>query len=60
MAAEHIEIFNYLLDGDASRAARTLKAHLQRSLTTNLGLLQMLDPLSPDQYPDYLVPEEAG
>lgn len=57
MAAEHIEIFEALIAGKVRNAAEALDAHLRRSLTMNLMLLEGLRPLPPDQYPVYLIPE---
>lgn len=56
MVGEHITIFEQLLAGRHAAAARTLEAHLRRSLDQNIELLENLGPLPEERRSPYLVP----
>jgi DNA-binding GntR family transcriptional regulator len=56
MAAEHIQIYDALLEGSPESAAAALEGHLRRSLQPNLDLMSRLEPLSSEHRPAYLFP----
>jgi DNA-binding GntR family transcriptional regulator len=56
MFAEHIQIYDALLEGNPESAAAALEAHLRRALRPNLDLLARLEPLADERRPSYLVP----
>lgn len=56
MADEHKEVLDLLLAGNPSDAARSLEAHLKRSVGHNVEVLKQLPPLSDADRPPYLQP----
>lgn len=54
MADEHMLVYRSLLANDLEHAARTLEAHLKRSLGPNLKMLEKLRPLPEHLRPPYL------
>lgn len=54
MADEHMRVYRSLLGNDLESAAKTLEAHLKRSLGPNLKMLEKLRPLPEKLRPDYL------
>lgn len=56
MAAEHIQIYDGLLERNPDAAAAALEAHLRRALRPNLDLLARLEPLPDEHRPSYLIP----
>jgi DNA-binding GntR family transcriptional regulator len=56
MAAEHVQVYDALLEGNPDSAAAALEAHLRRALRPNLDLLARLEPLPDEHRPSYLFP----
>ena len=56
MLAEHVQIYDALLDGNPESAAAALEAHVRRALRPNLDLLARLKPLADENRPSYLIP----
>ncbi len=56
MAAEHLQIYDALLERSPDAAAAALEAHLRRALRPNLELLARLEPLPDARRPPYLIP----
>jgi DNA-binding GntR family transcriptional regulator len=56
MTSEHVDVFDCLLSGKVAAAARTLEAHLRRSVIHNVEILNQLPPLEPGALPPYLQP----
>jgi DNA-binding GntR family transcriptional regulator len=56
MFAEHVQIYDALLDGNPESAAAALEAHVRRALRPNLDLLARLKPLADENRPSYLIP----
>jgi DNA-binding GntR family transcriptional regulator len=56
MFAEHVQIYDALLDGNPEAAAAALEAHVRRALQPNLDLLARLKPLAEENRPSYLIP----
>ena len=59
MLAEHLEIFDRLLDGDRSRASKTLEKHLKRSVETNVRRLGALGALPKSRRVPFLIPADG-
>ncbi len=56
MAAEHLQIYDALLERSPEAAAAALEAHLRRALRPNLDLLARLEPLPDVRRPSFLIP----
>jgi len=56
MAAEHVQVYDALLEKNPESAAAALEAHLRRALRPNLDLLARLEPLPDAHRPSYLIP----
>jgi DNA-binding GntR family transcriptional regulator len=56
MTSEHVDVFDCLLSGKVAAAARTLEAHLRRSVSHNVEILNQLPPLEPGALPPFLPP----
>jgi DNA-binding GntR family transcriptional regulator len=56
MFAEHVQIYDALLDGNPESAAAALEAHVRRALRPNLDLLARLKPLADENRPSSLIP----